>query len=123
MNSGGPLREGVQVFGVKKDADTRKALRFFKERRVRVHFVDFKQRGPSKGELRRFFQTFGEKRLIDRTAKRFEALGLQTAHYGDDRWLEIACDDPLILRVPLVRNGSRLTVGHDEVSWKDWLAE
>jgi len=112
----------VQIFGVKNDANTRKALRFFKERRVKVHFVDLKQRAPSEGELNRFFQRFGEEHLIDRNAKRFSALGLQAAYYGDDRWLAIACDEPLILRMPLVRSGNKLTVGHDEVSWKNWLA-
>jgi len=112
----------VQVFGVQNDADTRKALRFFKERRVKVHFMDFKQRCPSKGELKRFFDRFGEAKLIDREAKRFAALGLQTAFYGDERWLEIACDEPLILRMPLVRSGNRLTVGYDDAAWKDWLA-
>ncbi len=112
----------VQVFGVKNDPGTRKALRFFKERRVKVHFMDFKQRGPSKGELRRFFDKFGEARLIDRTAKRFEALGLRAAYYGDDRWLEIACHEPLILCLPLVRSSDQLTVGLDEESWKSWVA-
>ncbi|MDH3205626.1 MAG: arsenate reductase [Gemmatimonadota bacterium] len=112
----------VQVFGIKNDADTRQALRFFKERRVQVHFMDFKQRAPSKGELQRFFQKFGEEKLIDRTAKRFEALGLRQAYYGDERWLEIACDEPLILRMPLVRSGNKLTVGSDEASWKEWVA-
>lgn len=113
----------VQVFGVKNDPDTRKALRFFKERRVNVHFMDFKQRSPSKGELKRFFDRFGEEKLLDRGSKRFESLGLQAAYYGDERWLEIACDEPLILRMPLVRSGSRLTLGHDESSWKEWLAD
>lgn len=112
----------VQVFGVKNDADTRKALRFFKERRVKIHFVDFKQRSPSKGELKRFFDRFGEEKLVDRTSKRFDALGLQTAYYGDERWLEIACDEPLILRMPLVRSGSRVSVGHAEESWKEWIS-
>ena len=112
----------VQVFGIQGDADTRKALRFFKERRVKVHFADLKQRNPSPGELRRFFDRFGEERLIDRSAKRFLALGLQAAYYGDQRWLEIACEEPLILRMPLVRCGARLTVGHDEEAWKGWIA-
>ena len=49
----------VQVFGVKKNPDTRKALRFFAERRIRTHFVDFAERAPSLGELRRFTQRFG----------------------------------------------------------------
>jgi arsenate reductase (glutaredoxin) len=111
----------VQIFGVQNDADTRKALRFFKERRIKVHLVDFKQRTPAAGELRRFFDRFGEERLIDRTAKRFVALGLQAAYYGNERWLEIACDEPLILRMPLVRSGNRLSVGLDEAGWKSWL--
>jgi arsenate reductase-like glutaredoxin family protein len=111
----------VQIFGVHNDADTRKALRFFKERRVKVHFVDFKQRSPSAGELRRFFDRFGEAKLIDRSAKRFAALGLQNAYYGDERWLEVASEEPLILRMPLVRCGNRLSVGHDEEGWKSWL--
>lgn len=112
----------VQVFGIKNDADTRKALRFFKERRVRVHFMDFKQRAPSKGELKRFFERFGEEKLVDRTAKRFAALGLQSAYYGKERWLDIACEEPLILRMPLVRAGNRLTVGLDQERWSDWTA-
>ena len=61
----------VQIFGVNNNNDVRKAQRFFKERRANVHFMDFKQRSPSKGELRRFFQKFGEEQLIDRDAKRF----------------------------------------------------
>ena len=111
----------VQVFGVQNDADTRKALRFFKERRVKVHFVDFKQRAPSPGELRRFFDRFGEERLIDRNAKRFAALGLQQAYYGNERWLEIASEEPLILKMPLVRSGNRVSVGLDEAGWRSWL--
>ena len=59
--------------------------------------------------------------LIDREAKRFKALGLHTAYYGDDRWLEIACDEPLVLRTPLVRSGNRLSVGLAEDEWKEWV--
>jgi arsenate reductase-like glutaredoxin family protein len=112
----------VQIFGVKNHADVRKAERFFKERRISIHFMDFKQRKPSAGELRRFFDRFGEEMLIDRESKRFRALGLQTAYYGDDRWLEIACEEPLILRQPLVRAGKYLSVGPAEAEWKAWVS-
>ncbi len=88
---------------------------------MKVHFVDFKQRGPSVGELRRFFDRFGEQRLVNRDAKRFASLGLQSAYYGNERWMEIASEEPLILRMPLVRCVNRLTVGHDETTWKEWL--
>lgn len=110
----------VQVFGTKGCSDTRKALRFFKERRIKTHFVDLRQRAASKGELRRFVQKFGSDGLVDRESKRFRALGLHTAYYGDDRWLEILEEEPLILRTPLVRYENRLTVGHQEPVWREW---
>jgi len=112
----------VQVFGTKKSADTRKALRFFAERRVKVHFVDLTQRAASKGELRRFAQKFGVQSLVDRNAKRFAELGLAHSSLTDERWLEKLVDEPLLLVQPLVRAGNRLTVGADEAVWKDWLA-
>lgn len=111
----------VQIFGVQKSADTRKALRFFKERRVKVHFVDLKVRAASKGELTRFSQKFGVEALLDRDSKRFRQLGLGTALYSDDRWLEKMADEPLLLRMPLVRQKNRLTVGLAEEEWRGWM--
>jgi arsenate reductase (glutaredoxin) len=111
----------VQVFGTKKSADTRKALRFFAERRVRVHFVDLAERAASLGELRRFAQKFGVAAIIDREGRRFAELGLASARYSDDRWLERLAEEPLLVRVPLVRCQQRLTVGLDESAWTDWV--
>jgi len=112
----------VQVFGTKKSADTRKALRFFAERRVRTHFVDLAERAASRGELMRFAQKFGVQALIDESSKRYAELGLRSARYGDERWLAILVDEPLLLRIPLVRQGNALTVGVAEGTWKSWLA-
>ena len=112
----------VQIFGVKKSAETRKALRFFAERRTRTHFVDLMERAASRGELLRFAQKFGVPALIDESARRYTELGLRTARYGDDRWLEILVNEPLILKMPLVRHGNALTIGAAETTWKSWLA-
>ena len=112
----------VQIFGVKKSSDTRKALRFFSERRIKTHFVDLNERAASLGELRRFVQKFGLNQLIDRDSKRYLELGLQHARLSDERWLEKLVDEPLLLRVPLVRNGSALTIGLAEQDWKSWTS-
>ena len=111
----------VQVFGHKKDAETRKALRFFAERRVKTHFVDFAERAASPGELKRFAQKFGVPALVDREGKRFAELGLRSAMYGDERWLNILVEEPLLLRQPLVRYQHQLTVGSAEETWKGWV--
>lgn len=111
----------VQVFGFRKSADTRKALRFFAERRVKTHFVDLAERPASRGELLRFVQKFGIDALLDRESRRFGELGLRSAHYGDERWIALLEEEPLILRVPLVRHEKHLTVGVDEATWKGWV--
>lgn len=113
----------VQVFGTRKSADTRKALRFFAERRIKTHFVDLNERAASPGELSRFVQKFGLDRLIDRGSRRFEELGLGHARLSDQRWLEKLVDEPLLLRTPLVRSGNLLTIGPAEMDWKTWIGK
>lgn len=111
----------VQVFGVKKNADTRSALRFFAERRIKVHFVDLAERPASKGELTRYVQKFGVEALIDRNSARFAHLGLAAARLSPERWLERLVEEPLVLRMPLVRNQQQLTIGPAEETWRVWI--
>jgi arsenate reductase len=110
----------VQVFGSKKSAATRKALRFFAERRVKTHFVDLQERPASSGELKRFVQRFGIESLIDRSSRRFSDLGLGAAHLSEERWLEKLVAEPLLLRTPLVRHGAQLTIGEATDIWREW---
>jgi arsenate reductase (glutaredoxin) len=112
-----------QVFGTKKHADTRKALRFFSERRIQIHFVDLLERAASPGELKRFTQKFGTQALIDRSGKRFLELGLAHAQLSDERWLQKMVDEPLILRQPLVRWDNRLSIGPSEAEWREWAGK
>jgi arsenate reductase len=110
----------VQIFGIKKSTDTRKALRFFAERRVRTHFVDLQERAASLGELKRFAQKFSVAALVDRRSRRFADLGLGSASLSDDRWLDKLVEEPLMLRMPLARYGSQLTVGDATPIWLGW---
>jgi arsenate reductase-like glutaredoxin family protein len=110
----------VQVFGIRKSADTRAALRFFAERQIKTHFVDLNERAASLGELRRFAQKFGAPALVDRDSKRFAELGLASARLSDDRWLEQLSFEPLLLRVPLVRHQRDLTIGLAPATWTAW---
>lgn len=111
----------VQIFGVKKSATTRKALRFFAERRVKTHFVDLVERAAAPGELKRFVQKFGLTALIDKDSKRYEELGLRHSRYGDDTWLAKLAEEPMLLTMPLVRYQQQLTIGDDETTWKRWM--
>jgi arsenate reductase-like glutaredoxin family protein len=113
----------VQIFGTKRSVDTRKALRFFAERRIKTHFVDLQERSASPGELKRFVQKFGIESLLDRSSKRFDEMGLRHARLSDERWLERLVEEPLLLRVPLVRNGNALTIGLAEADWKAWTSK
>ena len=111
----------VQVFGTQKHQDTRRALRFWSERRVKVHFVDLNERAASKGELQRFVQKFGLTALIDKASRRYQDLGLGAGRFGDERWMQYLVDEPLLLTQPLTRFGSKLTIGLAESEWKAWV--
>ena len=111
----------MQIFGIKKSAETRKALRFFSERRIKTHFVDLMERPAALGELRRFAQKFGVTALVDRDSKRFNELGLRYSQLSDERWLEKLSEEPLLLRLPLVRNGNEVLIGADEKIMKSWV--
>ena len=118
----------VQIFGIKKSSDTRKAQRFFSERRIRAHFVDLDERPAAAGELKRFAQKFGVEALVDRESKAFAELGFTHAKMSEERWLEKLMDEPRILRMPLVRQlgpqgGGKLTVGLAEREWKEWVEQ
>jgi arsenate reductase len=113
----------VQVFGTRKCRDTQKALRFFKERRVKIHHVDLDQRAASLGELRRFAEKFGPEALLDRESKRFRDRGLHVAHLPESRILPLLVEDPHLLRTPLVRAGKHLSIGNAPDEWKAMIAE
>ncbi|MGI9042027.1 MAG: arsenate reductase family protein [Gemmatimonadales bacterium] len=110
----------VQIFGTRKSSETRKALRFFAERRIKVHFVDLQERPASAGEIKRFAQKFGVSALLDSASRRFADLGLGTARLSEERWLDKLAEEPLLLRMPLVRQQQKLTVGDAEATWREW---
>ena len=110
----------IQIFGLKKCSETRKAQRFFKERRIPVHFIDLSQKEMSKGELRSVAARVPLKDLIDTTGKRFVAKGLTHASLNAARIETLLLEDALLLRTPVVRNGKEATVGHRPEVWKTW---
>lgn len=111
----------VQVFGFNDCQDTRKALRFFAERRIPVHFVDLEEKPATRGELRRFAERFGATALVDRHSPTFKALGLHVAGDSPERVLERALGEPRLLRTPLVRNANRVAIGHAADEWQRWV--
>jgi arsenate reductase-like glutaredoxin family protein len=114
----GPI--SVQIFGVKNSAATRAAERFFKERRVQVHFVDLKQKAMAPGEIKRFTDKFGGLgALLDPDSKEYADAGLKYLRVGDAELMAKIEREPKLLRLPLVRGGNRFAVGQDEAAWKE----
>ena len=112
----------VQLFGTKKCSETRKAERWFKERRVALHVVDLAQKPMSPGELRNVAARVGGfEALIDREGKRYLDKGLKYAAPTGPRIEQALVDDPLLLRTPIVRSDGRATVGYQPDIWQTWL--
>jgi arsenate reductase (glutaredoxin) len=110
----------IQVFGRDDSQATRRALRFFKERRMPISFVDVARRPPAPTELRRFAQRLGARALLDDEGRAYRDAGLAYLRLSDDEVLERLLADPRLLRLPLVRHGQEVTVGVDEATWKLW---
>jgi arsenate reductase-like glutaredoxin family protein len=110
----------IQIFGTKKCQDTKKAERWFKERRIAVARIDLAERGLSPGELAKVAAQMGIEALIDREGARYRDRGLRAAAPTGPRIQALLADDPLLLRTPIVRRGKDATVGYQPAVWETW---
>ena len=110
----------IQIIGVKSCSDTRKAERYFKERRIPFHFRDLNEKGMAKGELENIIRVIPLDELIDREGKQFKKRNLQYMVYNIEEEL---LNDSLLLKTPIVRNGKEVTVGFEPEVWKMWINE
>ena len=110
----------IQIFGSKKSNDSKKAERWFKERRIQYQMIDMKEKGMSRGELTSVMQAVGGlDALLDPNARDKETLTL--LHYlTEDARLEKVLEHPDLLRTPVVRNGKKATVGYTPEVWESW---
>ena len=110
----------IQIFGVKNCQDTNKAIRFFKERAIKIQFVDFNEKGLSKGELESVSKKVPLEELIDRGGKQFKKRNFAFMVYDLEEEL---LNDPLLFKTPITRFGRDATVGYAPEIWKKWVAE
>ena len=110
----------IQIYVGKKNPDALKAERFFKERRIPYQIMDLKKHKLGQKEMDIFVRAIGAKNLVDREGKK--ALERPVAHMSTDSLIiaELLAD-PSALRTPIVRNGSKATVGAAEDVWKQWV--
>lgn len=108
----------VQVFGTPDSQPTRAALRFFKERRIEIHFVDVRRKPMAAGELRRFVDRLGASALADQDSRAWKDAGLGYLRMDDADLAVRLLADQRLLRLPLVRAGNGVAAGRDEAAWK-----
>lgn len=109
----------IQIFGVKNCFETQKAERYFKERNIKVQFIDLKQKSLSKGEFESVKKTVGLDELINRRAKEYKELNLDRIG-GSSMREEILFSHPRLFNTPIVRNGKQATVGYKPDVWQGW---
>ncbi len=109
------------MFGLEDSQPTRAALRFFKERRIQVHFVDLRRKPIARGELRRFVERLGARALADSDGRTWREAGLGYLAMDDEQLADRLLADHRLLRLPLVRAGNAFAAGRDEAAWKRLL--
>ena len=108
----------IQIFGKKKCFDTKKAERYFKERKIPFQSIDVAKFGMSKGELASVKTAVGGlDALIDEKSP--DAALLRYLAYDSDREVKLL-ENPRLFRTPIVRNGRQATVGYQPEIWKSW---
>lgn len=110
------------MFGLADSRPTQAALRFFKERRVDVTFVDLRRKPIALGELRRFAERLGAAALLDTEGRQYKDLGLVYMRLADNEIVARLLANDGLLRLPLVRFGNAFAAGPAEATWKSWLA-
>lgn len=108
----------IQIFGRRDCQETRKAERWFKERRIPFQSIDLKEKGFSPRELESVARPIGWDNLIDKGSKRFLEKGL--AVMSPSRLPKALQEDSLLAKTPVVRNGAQATVGFQPDVWKTW---
>lgn len=113
----------IQIFGSKKSSDARKAERWFKERRIKVQYIDIHEKGLSKGELRSVAQACGGlDALLDDACRDQDALAL-VRYLGPSQREDAVLERPQVLRLPIVRNGKKAAVGYCPEVYAAWQKE
>ena len=107
----------IQIFGKSKCFDTKKAERYFKERRVKFQGVDVVKFGMSRGELQSVKAAVGLEALVD--WENPDAALLRYLAYEEDK-VEKLLENPLLLKTPIVRNGRQATLGYCPEVWSSW---
>lgn len=107
----------IQIFGKKKCFDTKKAERYFKERRIKYQFIDILDKGLSNGEYRSVSQAVGGfEALVNSDHKDYYTIQYIAPSQRDEKLL----DNPQLFRTPIVRNGKKATIGYQPDVWKGW---
>ena len=109
----------IQIFGTKKCFDTKKAERYFKERRINFQFIDLKEKSLSKGELSSVKNSVGLENLINKSAKDYKKLNLDKIRSSEMKE-EILLNNPKLFNSPIVRNGNLATLGYKKEVWDKW---
>ena len=110
----------IQIFGKSKCFDTKKAERYFKERRIKYQYVDLLRYGLSGKEFDSVLRGVGGiDNLIDWNSKSDQVTMMK---YMDDVRAkeDKVFDDPSLMKTPIVRNGKQVTVGFCPEQWATW---
>lgn len=109
----------IQIFGTKKCFDTKKAERYFKERKIKFQFIDLNEKSLSKGELLSVKTAIGLENLINKESKEYAKANMDKIRTASVRE-EILLKTPKLYKTPIVRNGKSATVGYNPEVWCTW---
>ena len=108
----------IQIFGASKSFDTKKAERWFKERRIKYQYIDVLSKGLSPKEYQSVKQKVGFEALVNTKCRLYE--DQHKRYMTPTAWEAKILEYPELFNVPIVRNGKEATVGYCPEIWAKW---
>ncbi|WP_294341713.1 arsenate reductase family protein [uncultured Clostridium sp.] len=109
----------IQIFGISKCFDTKKAERYFKERKIPFQYIDLSKKNISKGELNSVLKNVTLVDVINSNSKEYKKSNISMLRNSESK-IDMLLSNYKLLNTPIVRNGKYATVGYKKDIWDQW---
>lgn len=108
----------IQIYGTKKNFDSKKAERYFKERNIPFQFIEIHEYGMSKSIFESAKKQLDLESMIDKKTKAYKNLYMD--YIDESKREETLLENPSLFATPIVRNKHNFTLGYCPDVWKNW---
>ena len=111
----------MKFFSYNKCGTCRKAKKFLDARKVSFNEIDITETPPSKSILKKAIKSKGMKKLFNSSGEQYKKLSIKDkiGRMTEAQAIELLSSNGRLVKRPIAVDGNRITVGFDEVEYKE----